>query len=222
MLMSPPWIRAFVHLSRLLKQMNMQLRMVCVEASLEAHFRSEGVDGLLRCSSTLRHALQELGLASPSKSIDTEFVNPFLGATLGVLKLQASTNAVAGKPFMKSEASYLGDVSGVIGLVSESFSGNVVISFPKQTFLNIMSKMLGETYPDLTPELTDGAAELLNIIFGQAKIALNAKGYGIKTALPSVVSGKDHAVHTKTGGTSVVVPFESDSGNFFVEICTSG
>lgn len=57
--------------------------------------------------------------------------------------------------------------------------------------------------------------------FGQAKVILNEKGYGIKTAIPSVVSGRNHSLETLTKGPIVVVPFESSKGNFFVEICLS-
>ncbi len=67
----------------------------------------------------------------------------------------------------------------------------------------------------------DGAGEITNMIFGQAKIILNEKGYGIKTALPSVVTGKDHNLLSITKGPVVTVPFTSTAGNFFVEICIS-
>jgi len=99
---------------------------------------------------------------------------------------------------------------------------SVVISFPEATFLKVMSGMLGEEYLELNQDILDGAGEITNIIFGQAKVILNGKGYGIKTALPSVVHGKDHTVSSHDlMGQSVVVPFESNSGKFFVEICLS-
>jgi len=218
--MSSPWVRALVNLNGRLQDAKMQLRMICVEPRLELFLKSEGVNDLLKCASSLREALILFGITK-KKAIDIEFINPFLHATTLVLKRQAETDAVAGKPFTKLDQKYNGDVSGVIGLVSDSFSGSVVISFPEKTFLAIMSKMLGEKYEKLVPELTDGAAELLNIIFGQAKVSLNAKGYAIKTALPSVVIGSNHTVHTKTSGPTVVVPFDSEAGIFYVEICAS-
>lgn len=109
----------------------------------------------------------------------------------------------------------------MIGLVSDVFSGSVVISFPQATFLNVMSRMLGEEFTEITKEIEDGAGEITNIIFGQAKITLNERGYGIKTALPSVVTGQDHSILQMSTGPRVVVPFETDVGPFFVEICLS-
>ena len=154
--------------------------------------------------------------------LDTEFINPFLTATLQVLKIQASVSAEATKIYLKRPGEkLLGDISGVIGIVSTSFNGSVIISFPRQTFLNVMSGMLGETYTDLTQDILDGAGEITNMIFGQAKVSLNEKGYGVQMALPSVIFGKDHSMLSATQGPIIVVPFSSTAGNFFVEISLS-
>jgi chemotaxis protein CheX len=214
------WIRALVNFEIFLRKHNLGVRMIYVKSSLAEVFRSEGVDGVLKISPNLRVGLVELGLVT-NKIIDTEFINPFLTATLKVLEIQASTKAVAGKIYLKkADDRSSGDISGVIGLVSEAFNGSVVISFPEKTFLTVISRMLGEEFGSITKELENGAGELTNIIFGQAKIGLNDKGYGIKTALPSVIVGRDHSVSSGARGITVVVPFGSDAGEFFVEINT--
>ena len=139
-----------------------------------------------------------------------------------VLKIQASTEVRAGKPTLKSEAKNLvADISGVIGITSDSFSGSVVIAFPQKTFLAVMSRMIGEECTSLNKEIIDGVGELTNIIFGQAKITLNEKGYGIKTAIPSVISGQGHTVQNFGEGPVVMIPFNTDVGDFYVEICVS-
>ena len=154
--------------------------------------------------------------------IDINFVNPFLHATLNTLKVQASIEATPGKPYLKKDdITMSGDVSGVIGIVSETFNGSVVISFPESTFLKVMSGMLGEEITTLSKDILDGAGEITNMIFGQAKVTLNDRGYGIKMALPTVVSGKGHTLSALSKGPIVVVPFTSPVGNFFVEICLS-
>lgn len=154
--------------------------------------------------------------------LDTEFINPFLAATLQVLKIQASVGAEPTKIYLKKPGEkLLGDISGVIGIVSSSFNGSVIISFPRQTFLGVMSGMLGETYTELTQDILDGAGEITNMIFGQAKVSLNEKGYGVQMALPSVIFGKDHSLLSSTQGPIIVVPFKSDVGDFYVEISLS-
>jgi chemotaxis protein CheX len=152
--------------------------------------------------------------------LNTDFIHPFLNATVHILNVQANLPAEAGKAYLKKQADRLiGDVSGIISVISDKFNGSVVISFPEPTFLKVMSNMLGEEYSEISPEIVDGAGEILNMIFGQAKIVLNEKGYGIKTAIPSVVTGRDVNVSTMTKGPVVVVPFQSQAGEFFVEIC---
>lgn len=158
-----------------------------------------------------------------AKVLDVDFINPFLSATVKVLETQASTKSTAGKVYKKpARDKFTGDISGVIGLVSEAFTGSVVISFPETTFLQIMSRMLGEECSKITPEIQDGAGEITNMIFGQAKVSLNEKGFGIKTALPSVVSGTDHSIVQMSNGPRIVVPFKTDVGEFFIEISVAG
>lgn len=154
--------------------------------------------------------------------IDINFVNPFLAATLNVLKIQASIEATPGKVYLKKNDEALkGDVSGVIGIVSDTFNGSVVISFPEKTFLKVMSGMLGEEYTELSKDILDGAGEITNMIFGMAKVTLNERGYGIKIALPQVISGKGHSLSAMSKGPTVIIPFSSSAGDFFVEVSLS-
>lgn len=220
--MHKSWIRFLVQASKELAAENGKMRCVLMTPALEAFVKAEGVDRLVKRCPTLRDALVELGLVT-KRALDTDFINPFLQATMHVLKIQARAEARAGKPFLKQDKDKVsGDISGTIGLVSESFNGTVVITFPLQTFLGVMSSMFGQPFTELSDEIKDGVGELTNMIFGQAKISLNEKGYGIKTALPSVVVGKDHSVSALTQGPVVVIPFESTAGPFFVEVCLSG
>lgn len=217
---SSDWIRQLLKIQVILKQVDKSMRLILVNTKLMQLFKAEGVDQAFRFCGSLKDALIDLGLLK-KKVLDTNFVNPFLAATLHVLKVQAGIEAIAQKIYLKEEEKMLGDISGVIGIVSDSFNGSVVISFPEKTFLAVMSGMLGENYTEVSQEIIDGAGEITNMIFGQAKIVLNDQGYGIKTALPSVVTGKDHHLHGVTKGPVVIVPFTSGVGNFFVEICIS-
>lgn len=213
------WLRALLRLQLSLKKENKLMKLVKVNMMLMNHLKKEGIDTTFKIAKDIREAMAETGLTS-KRTLDTEFVNPFLTAAVHVLKVQAQIDAQAGKISVKRATDKSsGDISGVIGIVSDAFDGSVVISFPEATFLKIMSNMLGETYTEINKDIVDGAGELTNMIFGQAKIVLNEKGYGIKTAIPTVISGKNHTLSAMTKGPIVVVPFESQAGNFFVEIC---
>jgi chemotaxis protein CheX len=214
------WLRGLLRINLNLKKDGKLMKLIHVNPALMTYFKKEGIDSTFKISKDIRDALTDLGLA-PKRTLDTEFINPFLTATIHVLKVQAETDAKPGQIHVKKSSDQCGDVSGIIGIISETFNGSVVISFPEATFLKVISKMLGEEYTKIDKDIIDGAGELTNMIFGQAKIVLNEKGYGIKTAIPSVVSGKNHTLSALTKGPIVVVPFESTAGNFFVEICLS-
>lgn len=215
------WLRSFLRMQVNVKKNSKLFKLIHVSLTLLNYLKKEGIDNTFKIAKDIRDALNEVGLA-PKRTLDTEFINPFLNATIHVLKVQATTEAKPGKVHVKKASDQtMGDISGIIGIVSEAFNGSVVISFPEQTFLKIISSMLGEEYNKLDQEIIDGAGEITNMIFGQAKIVLNEKGYGIKTAIPSVVSGKNHTLTAQSKGPVVVVPFESNAGNFVVEICLS-
>lgn len=217
--LSSRWLRILLETQNNLKNDNFKLVMILVAPELKQFLKMEGLDTSFVCSATLREGLQLLNLSS-KKKLDTDFINPFLDAAMHVLNVQAGVTANAGKFFVKKiEDHTVGDVSGIIGIVSESFRGSVIISFPEQTFLNVMSGMLGEKIEVLSKDILDGAGEITNMIFGQAKIILNDKGYGIKMAIPSVISGKNHSLSSISKGTVLIIPFQSTAGDFCIEIC---
>jgi len=216
---SHQWLRALVMLQKKLKTSHKQIRMVHLPPRVSKYIRQEGLDGTLKQCHGLQEAVMEL---THHLTLDVDFINPFIESTLKVLETQASTKAKVGTLYRaSSNEKFHGDISGVIAVVSDGFTGTMVISFPSETFLKIMSRMLGEEQTETTKEIEDGAGELTNIIFGQTKIILNEKGYGIKTALPSVVTGQGHSIQQKTKGPRIVLPFETDIGPFFIEICLS-
>jgi chemotaxis protein CheX len=208
------WIRALMLLSMNLRKAKCELKLLNVPTSVMTSLKREGIDQYFTIAKSISENKEVV-----KRKLDMEFINPFLTATLRVLKIQANTEALPQKPYLKKTTDLLkGDISGIIGIVSDAFTGSVTISFPQDTFLNIMSRMLGEEIHTFGQEITDGAGEITNMIFGQAKIDLNEKGYGIKTALPSIINGKDHSLSTTRKGTVMVIPFETEVGNFFVEI----
>jgi chemotaxis protein CheX len=219
--LSISWVQVLLQIHQKLKKLNKQIRLINVNDGIATYLKQEGVTNSLRLADNLQTALSEVGLKTP-KILDVNFINPFLSATIKVLQTQTQTTAKPGQIYKKdSKEKFLGDISGVIGMVTDAFSGSVVISFPGETFLKIMSRMLQEECTVINKDIEDGAGELTNIIFGQAKVILNEQGFGIKTALPSVITGSDHSILNMSSGPRVVIPFSTDVGDFFIEICTS-
>ncbi len=153
------------------------------------------------------------------KNIDVNFLNPFIEATVNTLRIQCSFESQSGKPEVKNESfSHPVDIAGVIGITSEGFTGSISICFTEKIFLTLMSNMLGEECTEINQDMEDGAGELLNIIFGQAKTTLNQLGYSLEKAIPTIVRGRELKVKHITPYSTFILPFESQLGSFYMEI----
>lgn len=152
-------------------------------------------------------------------NIDVTFIKTFIDATGMTLKIQCFLEPKAGKPYLKGTApDPQVDFAGMIGLTSKTFNGSISLCFPEKTFLHVMSKMFQQELTEVTPELGDGVGELMNIIFGQAKLVLNKKGYQIDKAIPTIVKAKDMKITNLASNPTVILPFTSEDNPFHLEI----
>ena len=148
-----------------------------------------------------------------------EFIQPFIDATFEVMDTQVDLKVTCDGPTLKKPED-IQDVQiiGTIALVSDVFTGNISLCFPEQSFLNIVSQMLGEEYTELDDEISDAVSEILNIIFGMAKAELNDQfGHTIQKAIPSVIVGSDIQVR-QTESPGIALHFKSELGHFHMEI----
>ncbi len=155
--------------------------------------------------------------------LDVEFLNPFLTAVVETISTVGQVTDV--KPektsVLKAGDARTADISGTISVVAPLFNGTIYVSFPTKTYLAIVSKMLGETFTALTPDIEDAAAELTNIIYGRARTILNQKNYQMQRGMPSIIKGIGHSVRAQTGYPALVTDFGSSVGPFFVAISMS-
>ncbi len=156
-----------------------------------------------------------------SYTLDASFVDPFVSGAINTLKVQCSLEAKMGKLYLKdkkAEGAPKIDIAGIIGVTSKAFNGSIALCFPEKTFLGVMGKMLGETFETINKDLEDGAAELTNIIFGEAKRVLNEKGHTIQKALPSVATGWGLKINHLSQRPALIIPFETEVGSFHIEV----
>lgn len=151
--------------------------------------------------------------------LDLNFVNPFILSAVEVLQIQCQLKVEGMKPFLKGrEQTPPTPIAGVIGLTSDQFKGAISLKFEEKVYLKLMSNMLGDTYTEITNEIQDGAAELLNMVYGSAKTQLNSKGYSLQRALPTVVRGIDLQTSVSGSAPTIVIPLKSEFGFIFIEI----
>lgn len=150
--------------------------------------------------------------------MDVKFINPFLDGTIHVLKTMTMTEPVAGKPYLKKDNQAKGDVSGIIGFTG-SARGSLAISFSKSSILKIVSNMLGENYTEINNEVRDAVGEITNMISGVARKNLESQGFIVQAAIPTIISGENHAILHVLGGPSMIIPFSTKAGPFYVDVC---
>jgi len=150
--------------------------------------------------------------------MNVKFINPFLEGTINVLKTMAFVEPRAGKPYLKMDTRAKGDVSGVIGLTG-SATGSLALSFTEGAICKIVSNMLGEDIKIVNDNIKDAVGEITNMISGVARKNLEAEGFYIQAAIPTVVAGKNHSISHVMGGPSLIIPFEIDEGTFVVDVC---
>ena len=153
--------------------------------------------------------------------MDAEIIAPFINATINVLSTMAGMVPSPHEPRLKNETKSYGDVSGIIGLAGDGVRGAFAVSFSESCIVRVLSNMLGEKIQGLNEETEDAVGEITNMISGGAKAELSQKGFSFEMAIPSVVSGKGHSIENVTEHPVVVVPFDTEAGPFFVEVCLS-
>ena len=149
--------------------------------------------------------------------MDVKLVNPFLEATVNVLKTMAFTEVTAGKPFLKDGKEAHGDITGIISFSGDA-TGSLSITFTEECIVKIVSSMFGEQVEGINEEVRDAVGELTNMISGDARRKLQQHGYAIRAAIPSVVSGKNHVIKHIHQGPCIALPFKTGGGDFTVEI----
>jgi chemotaxis protein CheX len=149
--------------------------------------------------------------------MNVEFINPFLSSMLNVMSTMAQMQLIPEKPRLKKNEIALGDVSGLIGMVSDQANGSLSITFEGGLALATMKKMVGEAPDKVNEEIIDLVGEITNMVTGGAKRLLSEKGIEFNMATPIVVSGTNHSIHHKAKGPVVIIPLKSELGRAYIE-----
>jgi chemotaxis protein CheX len=150
--------------------------------------------------------------------VDVEFLNPFIDAIIQTLKTtgQVETVTPTQTTLMKDNDTLVSDITGSLTIVAKAFRGSISICFPKETFLKIVSRMLGHEYTTITREIEDAVAEITNVVYGSAKTELNKKGYAMEKAIPSITRGDQHSIRFDAKTPILITHFTSSDGPFMI------
>lgn len=146
-------------------------------------------------------------------------VNPFLDSVVNVLGMMALLDVTPGTAELKDGFVARGDISGIIGMSSGASGGSMAITFPKAVVFQVAFRMLGDEVNEINDDVIDLVGELTNMISGGAKAKFDEIGINIGMATPVVVCGESHEIHHKSSGKSIILPFGTEAGEFYVEVC---
>lgn len=144
-----------------------------------------------------------------------EFINPFVKASEYLFKEYLELDVEIGKPYLKQDGDILNEVSGIIGISGDTI-GAIVLSFPMETAIEIISIFTNHKFKFLSNEVLDGVGEFVNIIAGNAKKYL--EDFTISISLPGVVTGKSYNIHWPDNMAVIIIPFYSEIGNFTLNV----
>ncbi|HOG16273.1 MAG TPA: chemotaxis protein CheX [Syntrophales bacterium] len=150
--------------------------------------------------------------------MDVRYINPFLNGTIEVLRKMAFVEPTPGKPYVKKDETAEGDVSGIIGITGDAI-GSLAISFSEDCICSVVNSMLGENFREINKDIFDAVGEVTNMISGVARTFLEKDGLIVYAAIPTVVYGRKHYIRHILNSPSIVIPFSTEGGGFFVDVC---
>ena len=149
--------------------------------------------------------------------MDVELINPFISSTVNVLRTMAQTDLKVGKIAPKTDRRTAGVITGVIGMASDTITGNLILSFDEKSILGIVSRMLMEEYKELNDQVVDAVGEITNMICGGAKSELSQKSIILSMATPMMIRGEHIEISQLSDGDLMTIPFQTQDGWFVVE-----
>jgi two-component system, chemotaxis family, chemotaxis protein CheY len=162
---------------------------------------------------------------STAEKVNQEVVKVFASAAIRAVKEQCRAEIQVGSLSVRKPGYTFPtnvDVASFLTIKSEKFSGTMALCYPRTTFLELIRAMTSEAHQIINAGVRDGAAELLNIVFGEVKQVLNSKGYTLPMGIPQVLLADAALERLAEGEQAILVPFETQYGPFFAQIGTLG
>lgn len=156
--------------------------------------------------------------------VDPQILTALRSALLQAFEVQVSTKVEVSKGEVQSALAgnrTPTDIAAILGVASSRYTGTLVLGFDEKTFLGLVKRLIDEQFEKIGAENADCAGELLNIVFGVAKVTINETGHDFGSAIPSISFGKDILIATpemSAGLSPTRLTCKSDLGNFYLDI----
>lgn len=147
--------------------------------------------------------------------MDPAFISPFISSVQNVFTTMLHLPTNPGEPQVKSNPETAHEVTGIIGL-SGDVKGAVALGFSLATAERVVALFCGMEIEADNPDFGDAVGELVNMVSGNAKGQFNGKSVSIST--PTVIVGEGHRLANQSSLPAVIIPFDTDCGEIYVEI----
>ena len=111
-----------------------------------------------------------------------------------------------------------GEVTGSVNLIQDQIEGVMLVSFPSETILPILSVLFQKPHESIDKSVVAAVGELTNSAFGVMKTNLNRTGFQLRMSIPNVIVGKHRTIARGTNAVTLLVPFSTKYGPFFVTV----
>ena len=146
-----------------------------------------------------------------------EFTKKISEATEEIFNTMIFLDIAADQPLDNGKHVLGCHVSAMIGLTG-GFSGMLGIHCPEEVGLAIAGAMLGMELEQIDADVKDALGEITNMVAGGIKERFAAEQVPLQLAIPTAISGKTYTISSPTKSNRVVIPFNIQQGQFFVEM----
>lgn len=145
--------------------------------------------------------------------IDQEIVS----ATKDVFSTMVMMEVVNGPTMTGQGSEIVSNISSMLGL-GGGIRGVLAFHCPARVAQDITGAFLGMEVDELNDDVKDAIGELTNMVAGNLKEFFASTGIDIKLAIPTSVIGESYHISGLFGATRVIIPFESEKGQFWAEL----
>ncbi len=150
--------------------------------------------------------------------MDVLLINALIHSLFTIFATMVQLEIRPGNPEPKQDNTARGAVSGLIGMEAEGVCGSVALSLTLSAVREISRSLLGYEITSADKEAADLVGELTNMLVGGAKRILREKGYDFDMQIPQLLSGDGHEIVHHHPGQTVLLPFNLDHSEFYVEL----
>ncbi len=145
-----------------------------------------------------------------------EFINPFLQAATEVLESELGSMPQRGTIGLQRSAYTSDDVTAVVAVTGD-VAGMVLFAMTESTARSMVSRMMGQDFPEFDALAQSGIAEIGNVITGRAAILLAEAGFPSELAPPMLLVGRNTLIST-LDVQRLVIPLQTDLGKVEIQV----